>query len=105
MALTVQKKLELAGDLAKVQPLLQRLHLVEKPKKRFGGRNVVLVISAIGAVALALAAVAMRSRLRDPDAAAAAAAGEDDLQAKSPIEDALPIDYALPIEDAVPTTG
>jgi hypothetical protein len=93
----------LAGDLAKVQPLLQRLHLVEKPKKRFGGRNVVLVISAIGAVALALAAVAMRSRLRDPDAAAAA--GEDDLQAKSPIEDALPIDYALPIEDAVPTTG
>ena len=39
VALTLQRKLELAGDLAKVQPLLQRLHLMEKPKKRFGGRR------------------------------------------------------------------
>ena len=101
MALTLQKKLELAGDLAKVQPLLQRLHVVEKPKKRFGGRNVILVMSAIGAVALALAAVAIRSRLRGPDGAVA---GEADVQAESPIEDAAPTDYVLPIEDAVPTT-
>ena len=51
-----------AGDLAKVQPLLQRLHLLEKPKKRFGGRNVILVSSVLGAVALALAAVAVLRR-------------------------------------------
>ena len=66
MALTVQRKLELAGDLARVQPLLQRLHLVEKPKKRFGGRNVILVSGVIAAVA-----------------------GEEDPQADSLIEDAL----------------
>ncbi len=52
----------MAGDLAKVQPLLQRLHLLEKPKKRFGGRNVILVSSVLGAVALALAAVAVLRR-------------------------------------------
>jgi hypothetical protein len=89
----------LAGDLAKVQPLLQRLHVVEKPKKRFGGRNVILVI---GAVALVLAAVAIRFRLRGRDGVVS---GEDDVQAESPIEDAAPTDYALPIEDALPTTG
>jgi len=32
MALTLQRKLELAGDVSRVQPLLQRLHIVEKPK-------------------------------------------------------------------------
>ena len=57
MALSLQKKLELAGDLAKVQPLLQRLHLVEKPKQRHRLRNVILVGALIGAVAaVALAA-------------------------------------------------
>jgi hypothetical protein len=49
MALTLQRKLELAGDLSKVQPLLQRLHIVEKPKKRHRLRNVVLVGSTIAA--------------------------------------------------------
>jgi len=52
MALSLQKKLELAGDLAKVQPLLQRLHLVEKPKQRHRVRNVILVSSAISAVVI-----------------------------------------------------
>ena len=32
MALTLQRKLELAGDLSKVLPLLQRLHFSEKPR-------------------------------------------------------------------------
>jgi hypothetical protein len=57
MALTLQRKLELAGDLSKVQPLLQRLHIVEKPKKRHRVRNVILVSTAIGAGAVVLAVV------------------------------------------------
>jgi hypothetical protein len=61
MALTLQRKLELAGDLSKVQPLLQRLHLVEKPKKRHRVRNVMLAIGAIGAGAV-VAVVASRRR-------------------------------------------
>ena len=52
MALTLQRKLELAGDLAKVQPLLQRLRIVEKPKQRHHVRNVILVSSAISALAV-----------------------------------------------------
>ena len=66
MALTLQRKLELAGDLAKVQPALQRLHIVA-PKKRFGGFKVVIVVSVVGAVALAVAAVAVRKRLHRVD--------------------------------------
>ena len=88
MALTVQRKLELAGDLAKVQPLLQRLHLLEKPKKRFGGRNFILVSSVIGAAALALTAVVVRRRLRRLDGVVAG--DRDDPQADSPNEDAPP---------------
>lgn len=90
MALTVQRKLELAGDLAKVQPLLQRLHLVEPPKKRFAVRNIVLVSSVIAGVvlALALAGVAVRRRCRVTDDGAVAS--EDDLQANLATEDALP---------------
>jgi len=88
VALTVQRKLELAGDLAKVQPLLQRLHLLEKPKKRFGGRNVIVVSSVIGAVALVLAAVAVRRRLRPLDGVVVG--DGDEPQADSPNEDALP---------------
>ena len=61
MALTLQRKLELAGDLAKVQPMLQRLHLVEKPKQRHRVRNVILVTGAIGAVTAVVVAVC-RSR-------------------------------------------
>ena len=60
MALTLQRKLELAGDLAKVQPLLQRLHLVEKPRKRRHVRNVILVSSAVGVGAVVL--ISMRRR-------------------------------------------
>jgi hypothetical protein len=59
MALALQKKLELAGDLSRVQPLLQRLHLMEKPKKRHRLRNVMLVLSALGAGAV-VAVVASR---------------------------------------------
>ena len=92
MALTVQWKLELAGDLAKVQPLLQRLHLVEKPKKRFGGRNVVLVISAIGAVTV-VAVLWRRARLD-----VAVADESEEIGADFSIED-------LPAEDVLPTTA
>jgi hypothetical protein len=47
-----QRTLELAGVLSKVQPQLQRLHLVETPKKRHLVRNVVLVGSTIAAGAV-----------------------------------------------------
>lgn len=60
MALTLQRKLELAGDLSKVQPLLQRLHILEKPKKRHRVRNVILVSSAIGAGAVVLVVMSRR---------------------------------------------
>jgi hypothetical protein len=87
LALTLQRKLELAGDLAKVQPLLQRLLLMEKPKKRFGGR-VVLVTSVVGAVTVALAAVAV---LRRRGRLAGELVGDgDDPQADSVYGDALP---------------
>ena len=69
MALTLQRKLELAGDLAKVQPTLRRLHLLRKPPKRHRLRNAILVTSAIGAGAVVLV-VALRRRGRDNDATA-----------------------------------
>jgi hypothetical protein len=52
MALSLQQKLVLAGTLSKVQPQLQRLHLVEKPKPRRRVRIAVLVggMMAVGAV-------------------------------------------------------
>lgn len=50
MALTLQSGLELAGGLPKVQPQLQRLHIVEKPKRRHVLRNVVFVGSTIAAL-------------------------------------------------------
>ena len=68
MALTLQKKLELAGDLAKVQPMLQRLHLVEKPKQHHRVRNVILV-SAIGAGAVVAVVVCSRRCCRNGDVA------------------------------------
>jgi len=68
MALSLQRKLELAGDLAKVQPLLQRLHLIEKPKQSHRLRNVPLVGALIGAVAAV--ALALGSRRCRPDEAA-----------------------------------
>jgi hypothetical protein len=76
----------LAGDLAKVQPLLQRLHLVEPPKKRADGRRLILVSSVIAALALVLAAVAVRRRCRPAEDAVAL---EDELQGESLTEDAL----------------
>ena len=60
MALTLQRKLELAGDLAKVQPLLQRLRIVEKPKQRHHVRNVILASSAVST--LAVVVVVVRNR-------------------------------------------
>ena len=68
MALSLQKKLELAGDLAKVQPLLQRLHLVEKPKQRHRVRNVILVSSAISAVVILVAVARGRRACCDDNA-------------------------------------
>jgi len=74
MALSLQKKLELAGHLAKVAPLLQRLHLVEKPKQRHRLRNVILVGTLIGAAAAVV--VAMSSRRCRPDGAAVGNGGD-----------------------------
>ena len=68
MALSLQRKLELAGDLAKVQPLLQRLHLMEQPKQSHRLRNVLLVGALVGAIAAV--ALAMSSRRCRPDEAA-----------------------------------
>jgi len=42
--------LELAGDLPKVQPQLRKLHIVEKPKKRYALRNAVFVGGTIAAL-------------------------------------------------------
>jgi hypothetical protein len=60
MALTLQRKLELAGDLSKVQPLLQRLHIVAKPKQRHPVRNLVLIGGAIAAGAVVAVVVGRR---------------------------------------------
>jgi hypothetical protein len=68
MGLSLQRKLELAGDLAKVQPLLQRLHLMEKPKQRHRLRNAILVGALIGAVAAVVVAMSSR-RCRTDEAA------------------------------------
>jgi len=86
MALTLQRKLELAGDLAKVQPMLQRLHLVEKPKKRHHVRNVILVTSAIGAGAGVVVAVCRHRCCCNGDVAR----NEGFEQAGSPAEETPP---------------
>jgi hypothetical protein len=88
MALTPQKKLELAGDLARVQPLLQLLRRLEKPKHRHGVRSVILVSIGVGALA-AIAVLRRRGRLND-----AVTDDSDYSQADSPNEDA-----------PLPTTG
>ena len=59
MALTLQKKLELAGALSKVQPQLQRLHLLPEPKKSHRKRNILL-----GSLAVAIAVVVVAGVLR-----------------------------------------
>jgi hypothetical protein len=88
MALTLQRKLELAGDLARVQPLLQRLRRLEKPKERHGVRSVILVSIGVCAVA---AVVVLRRRGR---VNGAVTDDGDYSQADSPNEDA-----------PLPTTG
>lgn len=61
MGLSLQKKLELAGELAKVQPMLVRLRLIEKPKKRQPVRYLVIAGSVI-AVGTIIAAVVFGRR-------------------------------------------
>jgi hypothetical protein len=61
MPLTLQKKLELAGALSKVQPQLQRLHLLPPPKKSHRRRNAILIASA-AIVAVVVAAGLLRRR-------------------------------------------
>lgn len=89
MALTLQRKLELAGDLAKVRPMLQRLHLVEKPKERHHVRNVILVSSAIGAGALIVVTVLRRRGRND----GAGLRNGDEVQSDSLVQDSLPTDF------------
>jgi len=64
MGLTLKRKLEGAGDLARVQPFLQRLHLVEKPKERHPVRNAIVVISALVTIGAALAVAFRRAGCR-----------------------------------------
>lgn len=56
MGLSLQRKLELAGDLARVQLLLQRLHVIERPKKRRPVRSLIVAgsIIALGTVVAAV---------------------------------------------------
>ena len=89
MALTLQRKLELAGDLAKAQPLLQRLHILVKPKKRHRVRNVILVTSAIGAGAVVVVAVCRRRCCHN--GYVAGNGGYE--QASSPTEETPPTDF------------
>jgi hypothetical protein len=76
----------LAGYLARVQPLLQLLHRLEKPNGRHGVRNVILMSSVIGVGAVAAVAV-LRRRGRSNDAVTD---DSDYSQADSPNEDVLP---------------
>lgn len=99
MAFTLQRKLELAGILSQVQPQLQRLHIVEKPKERHLLRNVALVGSAIAAGAIVAVVVFRSRRCRDGAVAGAGA----DAQARSPEHEtphAEP-DWEGPATDAV----
>lgn len=64
VGLSLQRKLELAGELAKVQPLLLRLHLIEKPKKRRPVRRLILAGSVIAVGTVLAAAVFGRQRCR-----------------------------------------
>jgi hypothetical protein len=65
MALKFRKWLELAWRLAKVESLLQRLHLVQRPKQRFLLRNVVLAGSMFAGAAVGAGVVCgRRSRSR-----------------------------------------
>jgi hypothetical protein len=50
MALTLQSGLDLAGDLAKVQPRLVRFRVAEKPKKRHLLRDAVSVGTTLAAL-------------------------------------------------------
>jgi hypothetical protein len=95
MAFTLQRKLELAGILSQVQPQLQRLHIVEKPKERHLLRNVALVGSAIAAGAI-VAVVVFRSR-RCRDRAVAGAGADAQAGWEGPATDAVaPRDVAIP---------
>jgi hypothetical protein len=86
MALTFQRSLELAGVFSKVQPRLERLHLVEKPKpKRHLRRKVILVASTIAVGAL-VAGVVRRRRSCWKDGAAG---NEVDRQTTSPEQNRL----------------
>jgi hypothetical protein len=69
MVLTLGRRLELVGALSKVQPQLQRLHIVEKPKKRHLLRNVTVVGSTIAAGTIVAVAVFRRRGRRIGDVA------------------------------------
>jgi hypothetical protein len=62
VGLSLQRKLELAGELARVQPLLMRLHLIEKPKKRRPVRTLIVAGSVIALVTVVAAVVFGRKR-------------------------------------------
>ena len=64
MELSLQRKLELAGEFAKVQPLLQRMHLIEKPKKRRPVRTLAVAGTVIAVGTVIAAVVFGRKRRR-----------------------------------------
>ncbi len=86
MALSLQKKLELAGHLANVAPLLQRLHLVEQPKQRHRLRNVILVGTLIVAAAAVVAMSSRRCRPGEPAVGDGGAAGAGPAAEETPPE-------------------
>jgi hypothetical protein len=65
MAITLQRKLELAGALSKVQPQLIRLHLLRKAKRRHRLRNGVLIGGTVAACAVVAVAVLRRRACRN----------------------------------------
>ncbi len=95
MGLTLQRKLELAGDLARVQPFLQRLHLVEKPKERHPVRNAILVISAIVAVGAAVAVVLRRLDCQRSADTGSEESGQTDLPSESSPETQFDFEAAV----------
>jgi hypothetical protein len=105
MALTLQRTLELGGALSKVQPQLQRLHIVKKPKKRHLLRNVALVGSTL-AVGAVVAVVVLRGRSCRTKAVAGdgqgtQARGQETPEAE-PDWEGLPIDVDAPHDIAIP---
>ncbi len=98
MALSLQRELEVAGELARVQPLLLRLHLIEKPKKRRPERDLILAGGTIVVGTVVAAVVVGRGRCKTST--------PDDIQGFAQTSvDAEPPETAFGLEGAEPPSG